>query len=143
LDASSNKKKSPNENLARELMELFTLGVGHYSERDVKAAARALTGLTVLDEVSRTDPDNHDCGTKTVLGKTGAFSPDNLVDLLVTHPATCSRLAWRIGDGIGLHTSMRELAEVFHRGQLAIVQGVGYPNPSRRHFRSMEVCIRE
>lgn len=45
----------------------------------------------------------------------------------------------RIGDSIGLHPSMRELAEVFHNGQLAIVQGVGYPNPSRSHFRSMEV----
>ena len=48
LDAPSNRKGKPNENLARELMELFTLGVGHYSERDVKEAARALTGRTVV-----------------------------------------------------------------------------------------------
>src|SRR5260221_335990 len=61
LDAPSNRKGHPNENLARELMELFTLGVGSYSEQDVKEAARALTGRTVaLGEYRRRASDHDD-----------------------------------------------------------------------------------
>src|SRR5262249_20566194 len=63
LDAPSNRKGHPNENLARELMELFTLGIGHYTEQDVKEAARALTGWTLSDErEGRVGPDGVFCG---------------------------------------------------------------------------------
>ena len=72
LDAPSNRKGKPNENLARELMELFTLGVGHYTEADVKEAARALTGGTVVQGQFQSVPEFHDEGEKTILGKTGA-----------------------------------------------------------------------
>ena len=68
LDAPSNRKGKPNENLARELMELFTLGVGHYSERDVKEAARALTGRTVVQGRYAFRADYHDDGDKTDAG---------------------------------------------------------------------------
>jgi uncharacterized protein (DUF1800 family) len=98
LDAPANRKGQPNENLARELMELFTLGVGRYTEQDVKEAARALTGW-------KADPDgfhdlstDHDDGNKTILGRTGRWRGDDLVGMLLEHPATARRLAWRIGE---------------------------------------------
>src|SRR5205085_11346189 len=73
LDAPANRKGHANENLARELMELFTLGIGQYSEADVKDAARALTGWTVTDGNFQENPAGHDAGEKTILGKKGAW----------------------------------------------------------------------
>src|SRR5262245_59453108 len=96
LDAPANRKGHPNENLARELMELFTLGIGHYSETDVKEAARALTGWKLTLGVFRHWPPDHDDGQKTILGKKGRWSGDDLVRLLLEHPATSRRLAWRL-----------------------------------------------
>jgi uncharacterized protein (DUF1800 family) len=98
LDAPANKKGSPNENLARELMELFTIGIGNYSENDVKQAARALTGWTVNDGQQAFDEGEHDAGEKTILGKTGRWNAKDLVTILLAHPATSRRLAWRICD---------------------------------------------
>jgi uncharacterized protein (DUF1800 family) len=85
LDGPHNVKDAPNENLARELMELFVLGIGHYTEKDVKQAARALTGYRVaLDKPDLIfDPPNHDGGRKTILGVTADFGPQSLVDLLL------------------------------------------------------------
>jgi uncharacterized protein (DUF1800 family) len=96
LDASSNRKGHPNENLARELMELFSLGVGNYTESDVKEAARALTGWTVVEEQFREDDSRHDAGEKTILGRTGGWKGNDLVRLLAEHPATAERLAFRV-----------------------------------------------
>jgi hypothetical protein len=98
LDAQANRKGSPNENLARELMELFTLGIGHYTEADVKEAARALSGWTVVADSFREDPDQHDDGEKVILGKRGRWTGTDLVAMLLAHPAIAERLAWRIGD---------------------------------------------
>ncbi len=72
LDASENTRGQPNENLARELMELFTLGVGNYTETDVKEAARALTGWTVQNGQFCDDPVRHDDEEKTILAHRGA-----------------------------------------------------------------------
>ena len=84
LDNDENRKGRPNENLARELMELFTLGEGRgYTENDIKEGARALTGLTFRDDEGRFDADNHDAGSKTILGYTGAFDPDGFVNLIL------------------------------------------------------------
>jgi uncharacterized protein (DUF1800 family) len=97
LDAQSNRKEHPNENLARELMELFTLGEGHYTERDVKEAARALTGLSVSAEQRvHFAPKNHDDGEKTILDRSGKFGADELLALLAAEPATARRLARRL-----------------------------------------------
>ena len=96
LDAPSNRKGHPNENLARELMELFSLGIGHYTEHDVKEAARALTGWRVENEVFAETAARHDDGEKTILGKTGRWKGDDLVRMVLEHPATSRRLAWRI-----------------------------------------------
>jgi uncharacterized protein (DUF1800 family) len=98
LDAPANRKGKPNENLGRELMELFTLGIGNYTEGDVKEAARALTGWRVKDGAFHAWPADHDDDLKTVLSKKGKWDGDDLVKILLEHPATARRLAWRICD---------------------------------------------
>ncbi|GIF66717.1 hypothetical protein Ais01nite_47520 [Asanoa ishikariensis] len=97
LDGQKNTVKAPNENLARELMELFTLGIGSYTEDDVKAGARALTGWTVDRRAGtvRFAPRRHDKGTKTVLGRTAAFDADSLAALVAREPAGAAFLARR------------------------------------------------
>jgi uncharacterized protein (DUF1800 family) len=96
LDAPANRKGQVNENLGRELMELFTLGVGHYTETDVKEAARALTGWKVAQGAFRDWAPDHDDGEKTILGHKGRWTGDDLVQILLGHPATSQRLAWRL-----------------------------------------------
>lgn len=88
LDGQHNVKHAPNENLARELFELFLLGIGNYSERDVKEAARALTGWrVVLDKRTPVfDPPRHDDRAKTILGTTANFDAQSLVNLLLRRP---------------------------------------------------------
>ena len=75
LDTVRSRSGAANENFAREVMELFTLGEGHYSEQDVKEAARAFTGWSLDRDTGqfRFRPMLHDYGTKTVLGRTGTF----------------------------------------------------------------------
>jgi uncharacterized protein (DUF1800 family) len=96
LDAQANRKDHPNENLGRELMELFTLGIGHFTESDVKEAARVLTGWTLAGDVFREDASLHDNGDKTVLGHKGHWKGDDLIRILLEQPATAERLAGRI-----------------------------------------------
>ncbi|MBC3193096.1 DUF1800 domain-containing protein [Pseudonocardia sp. C8] len=98
LDGGGNRVGRPNENLAREFMELFTLGVGNYTEDDVRQAARALTGWRVDRRTlaARLDPAAHDPGPKTVLGTTAEYDAAGLSDLLVTRPASPRFLAGRV-----------------------------------------------
>ena len=89
LDSATNRKDQPNENFAREVMELFTLGEGHYSERDVREAARAFTGWGVDMEDNaafRFRPIQHDAGSKTVFGRSGHFDGDAILDILLEQP---------------------------------------------------------
>jgi uncharacterized protein (DUF1800 family) len=139
LDATDNTKSHPNENLARELMELFTLGVGPYSEDDVKQAARALTGWRFVGEEVRLIPSRHDPGAKTILGRTAAFDTDGLAGLLLDHPATYRRLAWRLcheffGDGAVGDRAIGALAEGLRAHDLDIGWGVATVLRSRRFF---------
>lgn len=105
LDGQRNSKRAPNENLARELMELFALGIGNYTEDDVKAGARALTGWTVNrgDGTVTLEKSRFDGGDKTILGKTGKFDADGFADVLLQHPASrrfvVSRLWFRFASG--------------------------------------------
>jgi uncharacterized protein (DUF1800 family) len=96
LDAPANRKGQPNENLARELMELFSMGIGNYTEADVKEAARALTGWTASDDAFAENEKAHDDGEKTILGKKGKWKGADLVRIVLEHPATAKRLAGRI-----------------------------------------------
>ncbi|WP_407945666.1 DUF1800 domain-containing protein [Paraburkholderia elongata] len=92
LDGASNRKGKPNENFAREVMELFTLGEGHYMQRDVSEAARAYTGWS-LDPDTQTyvwRANQHDDGDKTVLGQTGPFDGDQVLDILLARPETAT-----------------------------------------------------
>ena len=98
LDGQRNTAKAPNENLARELMELFTLGVGHYTEDDVKAGARVLTGWTIDrgTGTAKLMPRRHDRTPVTLLGRTGVIDTDGYADLLVRHKAHAPFLAARL-----------------------------------------------
>ncbi len=90
LDNNTNKRRKPNENLARELMELFSLGEGNYTEEDVRQAARALTGYTVGGDGFRYARGQHDPNSITVLGYSNTMDGQDLVALLLEQP-TCSR----------------------------------------------------
>ncbi len=87
LDSTINRKAKPNENYAREVMELFTLGRGHYTEKDIKEAARAFTGWFVVSDRFEEVPRQHDTGPKSVLGQTGNFSGDDIPGILLKQPA--------------------------------------------------------
>ncbi len=79
LDNQASRAGAPNENLARELMELFSLGEGNYSEQDIKEGARALTGYTYEDDEFVFNENNHDKGSKTILGMRGPLDGDDFV----------------------------------------------------------------
>jgi uncharacterized protein (DUF1800 family) len=88
LDQAQSRKEHPNENFAREVMELFTLGEGHYTEKDITEAARALTGWAYdrLDQEFIERPRFHDDGTKTFLGKTGNLRGEDVMEIIVAQP---------------------------------------------------------
>jgi uncharacterized protein (DUF1800 family) len=139
LDAPANRKGKPNENLGRELMELFTLGIGHYTERDVKDAARALTGWQVHRGAFRDQASDHAAGEKTILGHKGRWKGDDLVRLLLDHPATSRRLAWRLcewlmGEKIVDSAALDALAAGLRRHDLNIAWGVETILRSRAFF---------
>jgi uncharacterized protein (DUF1800 family) len=86
LDNRYNTKQHPNENYAREVMELFTLGLGNYTETDVKEGARCFTGWTLKDGQPLFRANLHDDGPKTFLGRTGNFNADDAIDIIVQQP---------------------------------------------------------
>ncbi len=96
LDAGVNVKGAPNENFAREIMELFTMGVGNYSERDIREAARAFTGWNFEGVAFRADQSKHDDGTKVVLGHSGNFDGVQVIDIILEQPATPQFLAAKL-----------------------------------------------
>jgi uncharacterized protein (DUF1800 family) len=102
LNGPANHRASPNENLARELLELFSLGEGHYGEADVREAARALSGYRLeaapQGGVRRLvlDPRRHDPGTKAILGRSAAFDAATLAAWLAAQPATARHITGRI-----------------------------------------------
>lgn len=97
LDNQANRRGNPNENLARELMELFTLGEGNdYTEDDIKEAARALTGYAYEDDEFIFRRGQHDGGTKTVLGTTGNFDGSGLVDVILSRPAASEFMTYKL-----------------------------------------------
>jgi uncharacterized protein (DUF1800 family) len=98
LDSNQNRKASPNENMSRELLELFTVGIGNYTEDDVKNGARGLTGLLVNRQTSNVTLNRaqHDDGTKTYLGSTGNWVPDDIVHLAVSSAASAPYITSKI-----------------------------------------------
>jgi uncharacterized protein (DUF1800 family) len=97
LNGPANHRRNPNENLARELLELFSLGEGHYSEADVREAARALSGYRLsANRQLELDPRRHDPGPKTILGRTAAFDGASLAAWLAEQPATARPITSRL-----------------------------------------------
>ncbi len=104
LDNNENHKRAPNENWGRELLELFSMGQGNYTEDDVKMAARAFTGWTILPKIPRTPyqrhhwkfiykAEDHDHSEKTFLGHKGRFNGEDIIDIVVEQPATAKFMA--------------------------------------------------
>jgi len=87
LNNTQNKKAHPNENYARELMELFTLGIGNYTEQDIRESARAFTGWTHDGDKFRFDNYDHDANPKTFMGRRGNFDGDDIIDIILLNPA--------------------------------------------------------
>jgi Protein of unknown function (DUF1800) len=96
LDAQYNVKGAPNENFAREVMELFTMGVGNYGEKDVRECARAFTGWYFDDLTFKIDPAKHDEGPKTFLGRTGNFDGVQVLQIIFEQRVTSEFLAAKI-----------------------------------------------
>jgi len=123
LDSATNRRGQPNENYARELMELFTLGEGKYSEQDIKEAARAFTGWSIDPETGEYlfRPRQHDDGVKQVLGR-AVRTGDEVLDVLLAHPATAEYVAARLWrEFVSPQPQPEELARV-----AAAFRGSGY-----------------
>ena len=136
LDQAQSKKDHPNENFAREVMELFALGEGHYTEHEIGEAARALTGwsldFTTLGFIFR--PYYHDYREKTIFGQTGNFDGDDFIKLIVAHPQSAKFITAKIWNFFAGQVPSPELNE-----QLAAVfraNGNNFKPFLRELFRS-------
>ena len=96
LDAKESKKGKPNENYARELMELFSLGIGNYTEADIREAARAFTGYDVAAGKMAFDLKQHDAGEKSVFGRKGNFKGEDVVKLCLDRPSCPTFVATKL-----------------------------------------------
>lgn len=131
LNNQQNRKQSPNENFARELMELFTIGRGHYSEQDVQEAARAFTGWSsTLQGTYRFRPFWHDYGSKTFMGHTGKFGGDDIIDLILERRETADFIAQKLYryfvHPAGHSLREQELAEVLYQSDYHIGQTMSH-----------------
>jgi uncharacterized protein (DUF1800 family) len=97
LNNNQNRKERPNENLARELMELFTLGEGNvYGERDIKEGARALTGYTFNDDTFDFRPEAHDTGEKHIFGQSGKFDGQDFCKMILSQRVASEHICWKL-----------------------------------------------
>ena len=125
LNNQQNKKGRPNENFARELMELFTLGRGNYSEKDIKESARAFTGWS-HDAAGNFEfnPKNHDNGIKAFFGKEGNFSGEDIIDMILQKPEAAifiARKAYRFFvNDVPNETHVQELGNHFFKNKYNI-----------------------
>ncbi|MFC3561785.1 DUF1800 domain-containing protein [Pedobacter jamesrossensis] len=127
LNNQQNRKGKPNENFARELMELFTLGRGNYTEQDIKESARSFTGWMYDKDGSFIfRPNLHDTGTKTFFGKIGNFDGENIIDIILDKPETAefiSRKVYKffVNDNPN-ETHVKELANHFFNSKYDIAE---------------------
>lgn len=156
LNLEGSDAAQPNENFARELLELFTLGIGNYTERDIKEIARALTGWT-LDAPPGTEkrpvvadaprsfcrdglvatfvPEKHDVGSKSILGRTGTFGARDVLDLVAAHPATAGFISDKLIAFFGVndpqHDLQRRMAQAFmqSKGDIASILKILFTSP--------------
>ena len=122
LDNRTNVKEHPNENFAREIMELFALGVGNYTEQDIREAARAFTGWTSehLQFVDR--QEDHDFGEKTIFGRTGSFDGYDVIDLILEKEAAARFIAGKLYR----YFSREELSSELHEELAQVLRASDY-----------------
>ena len=118
LNNQQNQKGHPNENFARELMELFTLGRGHYTEQDIKESARSFTGWAFDGKtgVYAFRPEVHDDGIKTFLGKTGPLFGEDIIDIILQHKQTAVFISTKL-----YRYLVNDVPDADHIGQMADV----------------------
>ncbi|TKC12458.1 DUF1800 domain-containing protein [Pedobacter polaris] len=119
LNNQQNRKGRPNENFARELMELFTLGIGNYTEQDIKESARSFTGWTYdKNGQFQLRPAFHDEGNKTFFGKTGNFDGESIIDMILENPKTATFISRKLYTffvhEIPNEVHVKELADYFY-----------------------------
>ncbi|MFK7769764.1 MAG: DUF1800 family protein [Mariniblastus sp.] len=125
LDADSNRVGHPNENLGRELLELFSLGQGNFEEKDVTNASKALTGWTVKEGRFEFAKERHDNSEKVLLGMKGAWTGDDVLRIVLNHRATSKRITARVcemlmGENVVSDSQMKSLADGFQKQNLSI-----------------------
>ena len=126
LDSAQSNKTKPNENFARELLELFTLGEGNYSENDIKETARAFTGYRVDRRSQKVNfmPRRWDEGNKTILGEQGKFGVEEVVALVLQKPACAHHLAGKLWQFFAYEDAepelVQHLGETFHQADYEV-----------------------
>lgn len=147
LNARQNRKESPNENFAREVMELFTLGPGNYSESDIKEAARSFTGWNFTPEgdfIVR--KRQHDIGNKIFRGKTGNFDGDDILRMILEDKQTarfiCEKLYRYLVNPISNPTHVEEMATVFFDGGYDISKVLEYVFLSDWFYEKQHLGVR-
>ena len=126
LNNQQNQKGHPNENFARELMELFTLGRGNYTEQDIKESARAFTGWAFNGKTGEYafNPRTHDEADKTFFGKTGNFKGEDILDTITANPQTatylCTKLYRYFVNDVPDSTHIGQMANVFYKANYEI-----------------------
>jgi len=113
LNNQQNRKAHPNENFARELMELFTLGIGNYTETDIKQAARAFTGWAHDGDDYIFRKFDHDDGIKTFFGQKGNFNGDDVIEIILRHQACPKYIAGRLFKFVPFLVTARPRPEIF------------------------------
>lgn len=111
LNNKQNRKGRPNENWARELMELFTIGIGEYTEQDIREAARAFTGYTEQNGEFKFIASQHDFGEKTFLGRTGDFDGADIINIIFEQPQTARFISRKLWEYFAYEEPDEELVE--------------------------------
>jgi uncharacterized protein (DUF1800 family) len=148
LDNNNNLKGKPNENYAREVMELFTLGIGHYTESDIKEAARAFTGWQMDYSGFYFNPEQHDFGSKTFMGQTGEFNGGDIIRIIFQQPACAEYISKKLFEFFAYESPdealVRELASLLTRSHFQIRPVVDRILRSQAFFsaRAMEAQIK-
>lgn len=139
LDNVRSNKTHPNENWARELMELFTLGQGNYTENDIKESAKAFTGWTINNDIFAYNERIHDEGVKTFMGRSGNFDGWDILDIIFEQPACaefiCRKLAMYFVTESPDEKFVRSLADTFRQHQYEIKPVLRQMFLSREFYR--------
>jgi uncharacterized protein (DUF1800 family) len=121
LDGQVNRKAKPNENYARELLELFTIGIGHYTEQDIREAARAFTGWSYQGRAFYFNKNQHDTGQKTFMGKTGNFDGGDIINIVLERKETARHIAGKLWSFFGYPDPepelLNRLTDVFYNSK--------------------------